>query len=67
MKRRVPVIETQVEEKSPIEVAITEMESQVIELAEVVNTKSPDLKKLQLRYLLPIFVDTQQLITLFYL
>ncbi|XP_028029187.1 dedicator of cytokinesis protein 9 [Bombyx mandarina] len=49
VKRRVPVIETQVEEKSPIEVAITEMESQVIELAEVVNTKSPDLKKLQLR------------------
>lgn len=49
MKRRVPVVETQVEEKSPIEVAISEMESQVAELAEIVNAKSPDIKKLHLR------------------
>ncbi|KAG6459344.1 dedicator of cytokinesis protein 9 isoform X2 [Manduca sexta] len=49
VKRRVPVIDTQVEEKSPIEVAVSEMESQVAELAEIVNAKAPDLKKLQLR------------------
>ncbi|XP_073941513.1 dedicator of cytokinesis protein Ziz isoform X2 [Choristoneura fumiferana] len=49
VKRRVPVIETQVEEKSPIEVAVSEMESQVVELTEIVNAKSPDIKKLQLR------------------
>ena len=49
MKRRVPVIDTQVEEKSPIEVAVSEMESQVAELAEIVNAKAPDIKKLQLR------------------
>lgn len=50
VKRRVPVIETQVEEKSPIEVAMLEMESQVAELTEIVNAKPPDIKKLQLRY-----------------
>ncbi|KAL0849010.1 hypothetical protein ABMA28_013385 [Loxostege sticticalis] len=49
VKRRVPVIETQVEEKSPIEVAVAEMESQVAELTEIVNAKAPDIKKLQLR------------------
>ncbi|KPI93946.1 Dedicator of cytokinesis protein 9 [Papilio xuthus] len=49
VKRRIPVIETQVEEKSPIEVAVAEMESQVTELSEIVNAKAPDLKKLQLR------------------
>ncbi|XP_045766053.1 dedicator of cytokinesis protein 9 isoform X2 [Maniola jurtina] len=49
VKRRVPVIETQVEEKSPIEVAMSEMESQVAELVEIVNAKAPDIKKLQLR------------------
>ncbi|XP_052757821.1 dedicator of cytokinesis protein 9 isoform X1 [Galleria mellonella] len=49
VKRRVPVVDTQVEEKSPIEVAVAEMESQVVELAEIVNAKSTDLKKLQLR------------------
>ncbi|XP_013200563.1 dedicator of cytokinesis protein 9 isoform X1 [Amyelois transitella] len=49
VKRRVPVVETQVEEKSPIEVAVAEMESQVTELTEIVNAKAPDIKKLQLR------------------
>ncbi|XP_061379186.1 dedicator of cytokinesis protein 9 isoform X2 [Danaus plexippus] len=49
VKRRVPVIDTQIEEKSPIEVAVSEMESQVAELSEIVNAKSPDIKKLQLR------------------
>ncbi|XP_013133698.1 PREDICTED: dedicator of cytokinesis protein 9 [Papilio polytes] len=49
VKRRIPVIETQVEEKSPIEVAVAEMESQVTELTEIVNAKAPDIKKLQLR------------------
>ncbi|XP_026738501.1 dedicator of cytokinesis protein 9 isoform X2 [Trichoplusia ni] len=49
VKRRVPVIDTQVEEKSPIEVAVSEMESQVTELTEIVNAKAPDIKKLQLR------------------
>ncbi|XP_049871737.1 dedicator of cytokinesis protein 9 [Pectinophora gossypiella] len=49
VKRRAPVIETQVEEKSPIEVAVSEMEGQVAELTEIVNAKAPDLKKLQLR------------------
>lgn len=49
VKRRVPVVETQVEEKSPIQVAISEMESQVAELAEIVNAKAPDIKKLHLR------------------
>ncbi|XP_075992073.1 dedicator of cytokinesis protein Ziz isoform X1 [Anticarsia gemmatalis] len=49
VKRRLPVIDTQVEEKSPIEVAMSEMESQVAELVEIVNAKAPDIKKLQLR------------------
>ncbi|XP_072936312.1 dedicator of cytokinesis protein 9 [Epargyreus clarus] len=49
VKRRIPVIDTQVEEKSPIEVALSEMESQVAELTEIVNAKAPDIKKLQLR------------------
>ncbi|XP_063376067.1 dedicator of cytokinesis protein 9 [Cydia fagiglandana] len=49
VKRRVPVMETQVEEKSPIEVAVSEMEGQVLELTEIVNAKAPDIKKLQLR------------------
>ncbi|CAH0603294.1 unnamed protein product [Chrysodeixis includens] len=49
VKRRVPVIDTQVEEKSPIEVAVSEMETQVTELTEIVNAKAPDIKKLQLR------------------
>ncbi|KAL4715192.1 hypothetical protein ACJJTC_012239 [Scirpophaga incertulas] len=49
VKRRVPVVETHVEEKSPIEVAVAEMESQVTELTEIVNAKAPDIKKLQLR------------------
>ncbi|XP_026329927.1 dedicator of cytokinesis protein 9 isoform X2 [Hyposmocoma kahamanoa] len=49
VKRRVPVIETQVEEKSPIEVAVSEMESQVAEITEIINAKAPDIKKLQLR------------------
>lgn len=44
-----PVIDTQVEEKSPIEVAVSEMEGQVTELQEIVNAKAPDIKKLQLR------------------
>lgn len=50
MKRRIAVKECQVEEKSPIEVAVTEMESQVNELNEIVHAKTPDLKKLQLRF-----------------
>jgi hypothetical protein len=50
LKRRIPVIDTQVEEKSPIEVAVAEMESQVAELTEIVNAKAPDIKRLQLRY-----------------
>ncbi|XP_045485873.1 dedicator of cytokinesis protein 9 [Pieris rapae] len=49
VKRRIPVSECQVEEKSPIEVAVAEMESQVNELNEIVHAKTPDLKKLQLR------------------
>ncbi|KAI5632819.1 dock-like domain-containing protein [Phthorimaea operculella] len=49
VKRRVKVIETQVEEKTPIEVAILEMESQVTELTEIVHAKVHDIKKLQLR------------------
>ncbi|CAH0700754.1 unnamed protein product [Spodoptera exigua] len=49
VKRRVPVIDTQIEEKSPIEVAVSEMEGQVTELQEIVNAKAPDIKKLQLR------------------
>lgn len=50
VKRRVMVVDRQVEEKSPIEVALLEMESQVAELTEIVNAKVPDIKKLQLRY-----------------
>ncbi|KAJ0181700.1 hypothetical protein K1T71_002422 [Dendrolimus kikuchii] len=49
VKRRVRVIDIQVEERSPIEVAVAEMETQVAELAEIVNAKAPDIKKLQLR------------------
>lgn len=56
--RRVPVIDTQIEEKSPIEVALSEMESQVVELAEIVNAKAPDIKKLQLRFVYLLFHDS---------
>ncbi|GBP59749.1 Dedicator of cytokinesis protein 9 [Eumeta japonica] len=49
VKRRSPVIDKQEEEKSPIEVALSEMEAQVAELTEVVNAKVHDIKKLQLR------------------
>lgn len=49
VKRRIPVVDTQVEERSPIEVALAEMESQVEELTEIVSAQNHDVKKLQLR------------------
>ncbi|XP_041973645.1 dedicator of cytokinesis protein 9 [Aricia agestis] len=49
VKRRVAVVDTQVQERSPIEVALAEMEAQVAELTEIVNANTPDIKKLQLR------------------
>ncbi|CAK1549737.1 unnamed protein product [Leptosia nina] len=49
VKRRIPVTECQIEERSPIEVAVAEMEGQVAELNEIVHAKTPDIKKLQLR------------------
>ncbi|CAG4968488.1 unnamed protein product [Colias eurytheme] len=49
VKRRIPVTECRVEERSPIEVAVAEMEGQVAELSEIVHAKAPDVKRLQLR------------------
>ncbi|RXG61840.1 Dedicator of cytokinesis protein 10 [Armadillidium vulgare] len=40
---------TEVNEMSPIEVAIDEMESRVKELKEIINKKPTDVKKLQLK------------------
>ncbi|XP_050675442.1 dedicator of cytokinesis protein 9-like isoform X2 [Leptidea sinapis] len=57
VKRRIPVTECQVEEKSPIEVAVSEMESQVAELNEIVHAKAPDIKKLQLRLQGSVYVQ----------
>ncbi|CAG9099891.1 unnamed protein product [Plutella xylostella] len=49
VKRRIPVSETSEEEKSPIEVALSEMESQVAELSDIVRANTCDIKRLQLR------------------
>lgn len=50
VKKRILVSDTHTEEKSPIEVAIEEMQNRVNELNEIVSAKTCDSKKLQLRY-----------------
>ncbi|XP_050738114.1 dedicator of cytokinesis protein 9-like isoform X2 [Eriocheir sinensis] len=49
VKKRIHVIDTEVLEMSPIEVAIDEMESRVKELREIINKTPTDVKKLQLK------------------
>ncbi|XP_071525241.1 dedicator of cytokinesis protein 9 [Panulirus ornatus] len=49
VKKRIQIIDTEILEMSPIEVAIDEMESRVKELLEIINKKPTDIKKLQLR------------------
>jgi hypothetical protein len=49
VKKRVCVIKQRVQELSPIEVALDEMQMRVTELEEVVFMKPTDVKKLQLR------------------
>ncbi|KAK3914024.1 Dedicator of cytokinesis protein 9 [Frankliniella fusca] len=47
--KRIRVIENVIEELSPIEVALDEMQARVLELEEVALSKPTDAKKLQLR------------------
>ncbi|XP_069940326.1 dedicator of cytokinesis protein 9 isoform X3 [Cherax quadricarinatus] len=49
VKKRIQIVDTEVLEMSPIEVAIDEMECRVKELLEIINKKPTDIKKLQLR------------------
>ncbi|KAK4319158.1 hypothetical protein Pmani_009878 [Petrolisthes manimaculis] len=49
VKKRIPMVDTEVLEMSPIEVAIDEMESRVKELTEIILKKPTDIKKLQLK------------------
>lgn len=49
VQKRIPIIDKQVQEMSPIEVAIDEMEGRVKELTEIINKKPTDIKKLQLK------------------
>ncbi|KAB7505571.1 Dedicator of cytokinesis protein 9 [Armadillidium nasatum] len=49
VKKRILITSTEVNEMSPIEVAIDEMESRVKELKEIINKKPTDVKKLQLK------------------
>ncbi|XP_042890658.1 dedicator of cytokinesis protein 9-like isoform X3 [Penaeus japonicus] len=49
VKKRIQIVETEVLEMSPIEVAIDEMESRVKELLEIINKHPTDVKKLQLK------------------
>ncbi|GLG92417.1 Dedicator of cytokinesis protein 9 [Gryllus bimaculatus] len=49
VKKRIPVIKRRVQELSPIEVALDEMQLRVAELEDVVFSQPTDAKKLQLR------------------
>ena len=49
VKKRLKVIRRETQDLSPIEVALDEMRLRVKDIAEVVRTQPPDLKKLQLR------------------
>lgn len=49
MKKRIEVVKKTDSVLHPIEVAIDEMQSKVVDIREVVNLSRPDLKKLQLR------------------
>lgn len=49
MKKRIEVVKKTESILQPIEVAIDEMQSKVVDIREVVNLSRPDLKKLQLR------------------
>lgn len=49
VEKRSPIMDCHVQEMSPIEVAIDEMESRVKELSEIINASPPDIKKLQLK------------------
>jgi hypothetical protein len=49
VKKRIRVVKYRVQELSPIEVALDEMQMRVTELEEVVFMKPTDAKKLQLR------------------
>ncbi|XP_061183678.1 dedicator of cytokinesis protein 9-like isoform X1 [Saccostrea echinata] len=49
MKKRIEVVKKTDTVLQPIEVAIDEMQSKVVDIREVVNLSRPDLKKLQLR------------------
>ncbi|XP_068242950.1 dedicator of cytokinesis protein 9 [Palaemon carinicauda] len=49
VKKRIQIVDTEVLEMSPIEVAIDEMESRVKELVEIVQKQPTDIKKLQLK------------------
>jgi len=49
VKKRIRVVKHRVQELSPIEVALDEMQMRVTELEEVVFMKPTDAKKLQLR------------------
>ncbi|XP_069677062.1 dedicator of cytokinesis protein 9 isoform X2 [Periplaneta americana] len=49
VKKRIRVVQQRIQELSPIEVALDEMQARVAELEEVVFMKPTDAKKLQLR------------------
>lgn len=49
MKKRIEIVKKTDSVLHPIEVAIDEMQSKVVDIREVVNLSRPDLKKLQLK------------------
>jgi hypothetical protein len=57
VKKRICVVKQRVQELSPIEVALDEMQMRVTELEEVVFMKPTDIKKLQLRLQVSIEVN----------
>jgi hypothetical protein len=57
VKKRIRVVKQRVQELSPIEVALDEMQMRVTELEEVVFMKPTDIKKLQLRLQVSIEVN----------
>ena len=61
VQKRSMIIDCQVQEMSPIEVAIDEMESRVKELSEIISANPPDIKKLQLKLQGSISVQVREL------
>lgn len=49
VKKRLEIVDRKEVTLTPIEVAVDQMQSKVIDMKEVVNLARPDLKKLQLR------------------